>query len=211
MLDTLLGASPAIRRLQSGSARMLHSVGITANRATVAAVMIGVLAGVAFAIDRVGLGIVLLAMSAALDALDGTLARDFGGASTPFGGVMDLSFDRVVEAAVIVGIVWRHPALNFYALLLVASWYVNITVFLAVGAAMERTGPKLIDYPPGILERTEAMIFFAVLALVESQNVTWLGAVLCLAMTALEIVTGAQRFLFGRAHLHKAEQSRIQS
>lgn len=207
-----MGASPAARRLQSGSARILHSIGVTANRATVAAVVIGILAGVAFAVDRVEVGIALLAISAALDALDGTLARDFGAASTPFGGVMDLSFDRVVEAAVIVGVVWRHPTLDFYALLLVASWYINITVFLAVGAAMERTGPKLIDYPPGILERTEGLIFFAVLALVESQHyVTWLGAVLCLAMTALEIVTGAQRFLFGRAHLKKAEQSRIQS
>jgi len=212
MLDSILGASPAIRNIQSGSARILHNVGITADRATIAAVVLGILAGVAFAIDRVGLGIALLAMSALLDALDGTLARDFGGASTPFGGVMDLSFDRVVEAAVIIGIVWRHPALDFYALLLVASWYVNITVFLAVGAAMERTGPKLIDYPPGILERTEALIFFAVLALVESQHhVTWMGPFLCLAMTGLEIVTGAQRFLFGRAHLKNPEQSRIQS
>ena len=202
MLDSILGANPITRGVQSTAARILHSLGVTANVATIAAVVIGVLAGVAFAMDRVGLGILLLAVSAALDALDGTIAREFGGASTPFGGVMDLSFDRVVEAAVIIGIVWRHRELDFYALLLVASWYVNITVFLAVGAAMERTGPKLIDYPPGILERTEALIFFAVLALVSSTHYTiWMGPVLCLAMTALEIVTGAQRFLFGRSHL----------
>lgn len=202
MLDSILGANPITRRIQSTAARILHSVGVTANVATIAAVIIGVMAGVAFALDRVGLGILLLGVSAALDALDGTIAREFGGASTPFGGVMDLSFDRVVEAAVIIGIVWRHRELDFCALLLVASWYVNITVFLAVGAAMERTGPKLIDYPPGILERTEALIFFAVLALVESTHVlVFMGPVLCLAMTALEIVTGTQRFLFGRTHL----------
>ncbi len=202
MLDSILGAHPAIRLMQSAAARILHRLGATANGATIAAAIIGVLAGVAFAIERVGLGILLLAVSAALDAIDGTLAREFGGASTPFGGVMDLCFDRVVEAAVIIGIVWRHRELDFYALLLVASWYVNITVFLAVGAAMERTGPKLIDYPPGILERTEALIFFAALAMVESTHyLIWMGPVLCLAMTALEIVTGAQRFLFGRVHL----------
>jgi len=202
MLDSILGANPAIRRIQSTAARILHSIGITANVATIAAAIIGVFAGVTFATDHVGLGILLLAVSAALDALDGTLAREFGGASTPWGGVMDLCFDRVVEAAVIIGLVWRHPELDFYALLLVASWYVNITVFLAVGAAMERTGPKLIDYPPGILERTEAMIFFALLAVVESTHyLTFLGPIICLVMTALEIVTGAQRFLFGRTHL----------
>jgi len=202
MLDNLLGASPAVRRAQVNTARILYSIGITANRATIAAVIIGVAAGVAFGFGQVGLGIILLAMSAILDALDGTIAREFAGTPTSFGGVMDLSFDRVVEAAVIIGIVWQHRELDFYALLLVASWYVNITVFLAVGAATERTGPKLIEYPPGILERTEALIFFAVLALVASTHyLTWMGPLLCLAMTVLEIVTGAQRFLFGRYHL----------
>jgi archaetidylinositol phosphate synthase len=204
MLDSILGASPFVRHVQTGSARILHSLGITANRATIAAVIAGVVAGIAFGLQRVGLGIAMLAISAILDALDGTLARDFGGASTALGGMMDLSFDRVVEAAVIIGIVWPHPTLDFYALLLVASWYVNITVFLAVGAALERGGPKLIEYPPGILERTEAMLFFAVLALVESTHyAAWMGPLLCLAMTALEIVTGTQRFLFGRTHLKK--------
>ncbi len=202
MLDSILGAHPTARRIQSTAARILYRIGVTANVATIAAAIIGVLAGVAFAIDRVGLGILLLAVSAALDAIDGTIARECGGASTPFGGVMDLSFDRVVEAAVIVGIVWHHRELDFYALVLVASWYVNITVFLAVGAAMERKGPKLIDYPPGILERTEALIFFAVLALVVSTHYLALaGPILLLAMSVLEIVTGAQRFLFGRAQL----------
>jgi phosphatidylglycerophosphate synthase len=202
MLDSILGATPAIRGIQSAAARALHDVGVTADVATIAAAIIGVMAGVAFAADQVIIGIVLLAVSAILDALDGTIARDFRGSPSLFGGVMDLSFDRVVEAAVIIGIVWRHPQLDFYALLLVASWYINITIFLAVGAAIERTGPKLIDYPPGILERTEALIFFAVLALVESSRYPrWLGPQLCLAMTALEIVTGAQRLLFGRRQL----------
>ncbi|HXW85097.1 MAG TPA: hypothetical protein VEJ86_11870, partial [Candidatus Binataceae bacterium] len=129
---------------------------------------------------------------------------EFGGA-TPLGGVFDLTADRVVETAVIVGIAWHMPELWRPALLLVASWYVNITIFLAVGAALERRGPKIIDYPPGILERTEALIFFAVLAIVAS--FTWLnpaGPVLCYLMTALELVTGAQRLIFGRGQLLKA-------
>jgi len=204
MLDSVLGATPAIRSIQSAGARALHRIGVSADAATIAAAIIGVMAGAAFGIGQTAIGILLLAVSAILDALDGTMAREFGGSASRFGGVMDLSFDRVVEAAVIVGIVWRHPQLDFYALLLVASWYINITIFLAVGAAMERTGPKLIDYPPGILERTEALIFFAVLALVEASHCPrWVGPQLCLAMTALEIVTGAQRFMFGRRHLRQ--------
>lgn len=193
MLDAILGASPALKRVQSRAARILSGAGVSANGATIAGVVIGIAAGIAFFAQAVWLGIALLALSAALDALDGTIARECGGAPTPYGGVLDLSSDRVVEAAVILGIAARRPELHFPALLLVASWYVNITIFLAVGAAMERSGPKMIDYPPGILERTEALIFFAVLALLRP-----VGPLLCYVFTALEIVTGAQRFLFGR-------------
>jgi hypothetical protein len=99
---------------------------------------------------------------------------------------------------VIVGIAWRDPALYFPALVLVATWYVNITIFLSVGAAVEGPAAKLIEYPPGILERTEAIIFFILLALVEATPILRpIGPLLCYAMSALEIVTGAQRLLFG--------------
>ena len=74
----------------------------------------------------------------------------------------------------------------------------NITIFLAVGAALEGPGKKLIEYPPGILERSEALIFFVVLAIVESAPILRpLGPYLCYAMTAMEIATGAQRLMFG--------------
>ena len=56
-----------------------------------------------------------------------------------------------MEIAVIIGISWRRPELYFPALILTGSWYLNITVFLATGAALERRGPKLIDYPPGLV------------------------------------------------------------
>ena len=153
--------------------------------------------GVRFARGAVMLGLIALAISAGLDAVDGTIARECAAPSV-LGGVLDLTADRVVEIFVIVGIAWRDPALYFPALVLVGSWYVNITVFLAVGAALERRGPKLIDYPPGILERTEAIIFFAVLAIVEATAITRpIGPILAYVMTALEVATGVQRLMFG--------------
>lgn len=198
MLDSLLVENPEVRRLQSTAARLLSNAGISANAATIAGVAVGVAAGLAFGQHATTIGIALLALSAALDALDGTIARECGASSTPLGGILDLTGDRVVETAVIVGIAWARPPIYFPALLLVASWYVNITVFLAVGAALEKGGPKLIEYPPGILERTEALIFFGVLALVMSTRILApLGPALCYLMTALEIATGAQRLRFG--------------
>jgi archaetidylinositol phosphate synthase len=197
MLDTIFGANPDIRRVQSRVARALFRVGISANLATVLAALAGIASGVAFARAQVTFAIAALIISAAFDALDGTIARECA-APSPLGGVLDLSADRVVEACVIVGIAWRDPALYFPALILVATWYVNITIFLAVGAALEGPSAKLIEYPPGILERTEAIIFFIVLGILETTSITrQLAPMLCYAMAALEIVTGAQRLLFG--------------
>lgn len=191
MLDSRLGANPTVRGWQLTIARRLYRAGLTADAATAAGAIAGVVAGIAFGAGAIGYGLLLLALSAGLDAIDGTIARECAVPSAA-GGILDLSADRVVEAAVIIGIAWRRPELYLPALVLVASWYVNITVFLAVGAALERRGPKLVEYPPGILERTEAMIFFVVLAIVPP-----IGPWLCYLMTALEILTGAQRLLFG--------------
>jgi archaetidylinositol phosphate synthase len=198
MLDSLLGAHPEVRRFQSAAARALSKIGITADAATLTAVAVGAFSGILFGRGSTMLGIATLALSAGLDAIDGTIARKYETAATPLGGILDLTGDRVVETAVIVGIAWKNPSLYFPALLLVGSWYVNITVFLAVGAALERGGPKLIEYPPGILERTEAIIFFVVLAIVTATGfLAPLGPWLCYLMAALEVVTGVQRLIFG--------------
>jgi CDP-diacylglycerol--glycerol-3-phosphate 3-phosphatidyltransferase len=197
MLDSILATNPDIRSVQSRCARFLFRIGVSANVATIFAMLAGVVAGIAFARGAVMFGLIALVVSAGLDAIDGTIARECAAPSV-LGGVLDLTADRVVETFVIVGIAWRDPALYFPALILVGSWYVNITVFLAVGAALERRGPKLIEYPPGLLERTEAIIFFVVLAVLESTAILRpLGPILAYAMTALEVATGAQRLMFG--------------
>ena len=203
MLDKILGGNPEIRRLQTNGAHVLARLGFTANFATVIAIATGVLSGMSFADRNAGVGIFLLAISAAMDALDGTIARETSQA-TLRGGVSDLVADRIVESAVIIGIAWPYAILYLPALLLVASWYMNITVFLAVGAALERHGPKLIEYPPGILERTEALIFFAMLGAIMSIGfLRPIGPILCYAMTVLEIATAAQRFAFGWRQLSR--------
>jgi len=67
-----------------------------------------------------------------------------------------------------------------------ATWYVNITAFMATGAAL-RANEKLIHYPPGLMERSEALGFFLLLALAPA-----FGAYLCYAYAALEAATAIQ-------------------
>jgi phosphatidylglycerophosphate synthase len=194
MLDSWMAKSHWLRVAQSRGAAVLHHSGVRANRATAAAAIVGGLSGLAFARGLVGAGLAALWFSAALDALDGTIAREYEG-PTAFGSVLDLVSDRWVEAAALLGLAWYRPALGFAALTVLATWYVNITVFLAAGAAAGG-GEKLILYPPGLLERTEAFIFFTLLAVAGSAGV-WL----CYAYAAMEIWTTIQRLDYARRHL----------
>lgn len=195
MLDTLMAKSRWLRTAQSRAAAIVYDAGIGANHATAIAAIGGVLSGLAFARGLNAAGLAALCISATFDALDGTIARDYE-RPTAFGGVLDLASDRLVEAAGLLGVAWYRPALDFAALTVLASWYVNITVFLAVGSALGGE-EKLISYPPGLLERTEALVFFTVLIAVGAAGV-WV----CYAYAAMEIFTAIQRLGFGRRQLH---------
>jgi archaetidylinositol phosphate synthase len=194
MLDTWLAGRPRLRIAQSRVAATLHGAGVRAVHATFAGLAAGMMAGLAFAGGHNAVGLAALWVSAALDGVDGTIARNFEGV-TARGGILDLTSDRVVEAAVLLGIVWRRPYLDFAALTVLASWYVNITVFLAVGAVLG-AGEKVIRYPPGLLERTEALIFFTVLVFAGR-----VGVQVCYLYAILEIWTAIQRLNFARHHL----------
>ncbi len=172
---------------------------IRANQATVAGAMVGALAGFFFAKGWVLPGILALGLSGILDAVDGTLARTFETASA-WGGILDLTLDRVVEAAVLIGLMWARPYLQLAGTFVLATWYVNITAFMATGAALE-AGDKLIHYPPGIVERSEAFIFFILVALVPG----W-GVVLCCLYAVLEIATALQRLAYARYYLAAANR-----
>jgi archaetidylinositol phosphate synthase len=193
MLDTFLtrtgsASDEALRAI----ARGLHRAGVTPNGLTCAALVSGLGAALLFSLDHGWWAYVVVLLSGLLDAVDGRVAR-MGPGPTPWGGVLDLICDRIVEAAILLGIAVPHPNWHLPALVLAATWYVNISVFLAVGAASDRVSAKVIDYPPGLLERSELLIFaFIVVAFpVLVPAVAYVYAV-------LEIITAAQRFRYGR-------------
>src|SRR5213083_938942 len=194
MLDRLLtrpGSTPAA--LLDALARRLGAAGLTPDVLTHAALACGVGAGALFWLDHGWLALLALAVSGLLDALDGRVAR-LGPGPTPWGGVLDLTFDRVVEAAVLLGIAVPRPHLHLPALVLAATWYVNLCVFLAVGAASERHPAKVIYYPPGLLERSEGLVFALIVVALPP-----LAGAAAYVYAGLEVVTAAQRFRSGGA------------
>ena len=193
MLDTALGRSgSAVARFLDRLATSLVRAGVTANELSYAALGLGLGGTWLFYVGRGGWAFAGLLVSGLCDALDGRVAR-FGSGSTPWGGVLDLTFDRIVEAAVLLGIAVPHPTWHLPALVVACTWYVNLCVFLAVGAASEQVKEKLIAYPPGLLERSESLLFALVVVVAPG----WVPAAAYL-YAALEVYTGAQRFRYGR-------------
>src|SRR3989442_15620870 len=138
MLDRLLtrpGSTPAA--LLDALARRLGAAGLTPDVLTYAALACGVGAGALFWLDHGGLALLALAVSGLLDALDGRGPR-LGPGPTPWGRVLDLTFDRGVEAAALLGIAGPPPHLQLPPLVLPATRYVNLSGFLAVGAPSGR-------------------------------------------------------------------------
>jgi phosphatidylglycerophosphate synthase len=196
VLDTMIarpGGTPAA--WLDAVARGLIRLRIGPNVVTCAALAFGLLGAALFWMDRGWWALLAVCGSGLMDAVDGRVAR-LGGGATPWGGVLDLTFDRIVEAAVLLGIAVPRPEWHLPALVLVATWYVNLCVFLAVGAASDRQTAKVIDYPPGLLERTELLLLLLV---VVALPVAVPFAVYVYAV--LEVVTGAQRFMWGRRAL----------
>jgi phosphatidylglycerophosphate synthase len=199
MLDALLNrpGSPSDRALAWLTDRLV-AAGVPANALSHAALATGVAAGACFGSGRGAFGLAVLAVSGLLDAVDGRVARR-GAGPTPWGGVLDLTYDRIVEASVLLGIALPRPDLHVPGLVLAATWYVNLCVFLAVGAASAHVAAeKLIAYPPGLVERTEALVFAAIAVALPAA-----APAACWVYAALEIVTAAQRFRHGRHALRR--------
>ena len=196
MLDSALGRpGSGFARLLDRLASWLVRAGVTADGLSYAALGLGLVGAALFYVGCGGWALAALAGSGLCDALDGRVAR-LGSGATAWGGVLDLTFDRIVEAAVLLGIALPHPTWHLPALVLACTWYVNLCVFLAVGAASDQAREKLIVYPPGLLERSESLVF--ALAVVLLPSWTPLAAYV---YAALGMYTAAQRLRHGRVHL----------
>jgi len=108
MLDTYASRPGWLDSLLTAIARVLLRFGINANSLTYFALFSGIAAGLLFYSGRPIAALLCLTLSGLADAVDGRVAR-LGTGSMPWGGVLDLVCDRIVEAAVLLGIALPHP------------------------------------------------------------------------------------------------------
>ncbi|GAB7387832.1 CDP-alcohol phosphatidyltransferase family protein [Bacillaceae bacterium] len=192
MLDThgRRFVEPLIRR----TAEAFLNIGLTPNQVTVFAFLTGLGAGVLVWLGESLAGVALLWFSGFLDAVDGSMARLRKKASA-WGTVLDITFDRLVEAGILVALALLHPEtpILFLFLLLAIGILFTMTVFLTVGALAKQKGYKSFYYQPGLAERTEGFILFSLMVLFQEHLLFWTSVFL-----AVEVFTGLQRLLEAR-------------
>lgn len=138
---------------------------VTPNGVTSTAVVLGVMAAMAFVFHASLIAVLLLLLSGFCDSLDGTLAR-LSDRSSHFGAAWDIVGDRIVEFAVMAAFYFYNPAVNALGvLMMLGASYLCITTFLVVGIFTENASQKGFHYSVGLMERLEAFLFFGVMML----------------------------------------------
>ncbi len=181
---------PALDR----TGRALARRGIGADALTFAGLATGLAGAACIALDALGAALALVALSRALDGLDGAVARA-SRRPTDRGGFLDITCDFAFYGAVPLAFAARDPAHALPAAGLLFAFYVNGATFLAFAAVaakrgLETTGRglKSIAYTAGLAEGTETIAVFALMCLAPA----WFP-VLAWGFAALTLVTAIAR------------------
>lgn len=187
MLDTY--ARKYVNPIIDITAQLFIKLNFSANNVTLLSFITGIMAGVFVYLDLPIISVILLWISGYLDAVDGAIARTNKN-STAVGTLMDITFDRLVEISVILGLALRFPHIQLKLIILTTAIIFSMTVFLTVGALTEKKGIKSFYYQAGLAERTEGFIMFSLMILLPQWN-----SVVTLIFAIIVIITAVQRFL----------------
>ena len=192
MLDTVL--RPLISRPLDAAGRLLAGTGVSADAVTLAGLVPGLLAAAAILLQAWKLAFVLIVLNRLMDGLDGAVAR----ATRPSdaGGYLDIVVDYVFYASIPLAFAFVDPVSNAVpAAALLAAFCLTCASFLAFAiiAAKRRLqtdahGRKSFFYSTGIVEGTETIAFFLIMAAFPAwfAELAWVFAALC-------VITAVQR------------------
>jgi phosphatidylglycerophosphate synthase len=185
------------------SGRWLASRGASANAVTLIGLGLGLTAAGLIWAGWSGLLVALVLLSSRLaDGLDGAVARAKG--KTDFGGYLDIVCDFAFYGAVPLAFILLDPDANASAgAFLLFSFYVNAATFLGYAILAEKRGletrsrgEKSLYFTAGLMEGTETILCFVILALWPSLFVplAWVFGALCLMTALARVLLAARRF-----------------
>lgn len=201
MLDGLMRGVIDAPLNQSG--RWLAARGASANAVTLVGLGLGLAAaGMIVAGWSGGLVALVLLASRLADGLDGAVARARG--KTDFGGYLDIVSDFTFYGAIPLAFVLRDSGANGGAgAFLLFSFYVNAATFLGFAVLAEKhgletrsRGEKSLYFTAGLMEGTETILCFVVLAVWPGLfvPVAWGFGGLCLITAAARVALAARTF-----------------
>jgi len=165
----------------------LRRAGIKADHLTAFGVLMSGAAAVAIANGALRGGLLLLALTAIPDVLDGAVAKASGTAS-PRGAFFDSVMDRVADALLLGGVAWYLDSTQ--------DGRIAVLPMAVLGASMlisyERAKAESLGFDArgGLMERAERLVLLGFALLFDSLLVPVLWV-----MLVLTLVTAAQRFL----------------
>lgn len=196
MIDARL--LPLQRTLMQPPAYWLVARGVRADQITLVGCAIGLLATLAAALGMYPLALLGLALNRLADGLDGAVARLTS--PTDRGAFLDIALDFVFYAAFPIGFIVADPAANgLPGAVLIASFVLTGTSFLAFSIIAERRGLQAEDYPTkgiyylgGLAEGAETIAVFIAFCLFPAAFawIAWGFAAVC-------IITGMTRYMAG--------------
>lgn len=202
MLDT--HGRKWVQPLLDAIARICGRAGISANMLTVAGMLTGLVAAILVVTGHAVAGFIVLWLSGAIDAADGTLARMTQ--PSALGAILDITFDRVVEIAIIAALAWRYPDARFELVILAGIIAIAMSLFLSIGAAVQNQSVKSFHYAPGLGERTEAFICLSLMIIDTDRLVIWTWI-----FVAVIVFTMGQRLRHAQAMLVETSEESEES
>ncbi len=167
-------------------AMLMHRLGLTPNGLTLIGTVFMFGIGLVLAQGNFVTGAVLVALAAAFDALDGSLARQTNRV-TRFGAFLDSTTDRWAEAAIYGGLLWWYTGQG--AQLEVMLVYAAIIGSLLVSYTRARAEGIGVECKVGLFTRFERIVVLIV-GLVSGQMLIALAV-----LAVLSNVTAIQRIL----------------
>lgn len=136
------------------------------------------------------LAILFLIMTGYFDTLDGTVAR-YRNQTSDLGTMLDIMSDRFIEVSIVMGLFMVNPATRaMMSLCMISSILMCVTSFLVVGIFSANDSNKGFYYSPGLMERAEAFLLFALMIIFESHFKS-----LSIMFSALVMLTAMIRIL----------------
>ncbi len=173
----------------------LSDAGVPPLALTVGGWMAGVTACVAAASGSWSTALGLWILNRVLDGLDGPVARRRG--QTELGGFLDLVADFSIYAGFIVGVALARPEAQVACLVLLTSYYLSGTAFLALSSLVKEGSRRWDDgrslrFVGGLAEGTETVIVYVLFCLLPDH-----AATIAWAFSVLVAITAVQRVAMG--------------